>query len=95
VIGGMAFGWYDYGTRFYDPEIGRFHSIDKMSETTPNITPYRYAFNNPLRFIDVNGNFEMDASQTKQYQRLAQYLKYGIQEVANNPKVMGALMKYG
>jgi RHS repeat-associated core domain len=67
VIGGTAFRWYGYGARFYNTEIGRFHSIDKMSETTPYITPYRYAFNNPLRFLDVNGNFEMYASQTQQY----------------------------
>ena len=95
MIAGHKLDWYDYGARFYDPTLGRFHSIDKMSESTPSITPYRYAFNNPLRFIDVDGNFEMDASQAQKYQRLAQYLKNGIQEIANNPKVMGALMTYG
>ena len=86
---------YDYGARFYDPQIGRFHTIDKMSEATPHITPYRYAFNNPVRYIDSDGNFEMDANQARQYQRLAQYLRNGIQDIANNPKIMNALMKYG
>jgi RHS repeat-associated protein len=50
------FDWYDYSARFYDPQIGRFHTLDKFSEKYVNFTPYHYGANNPIRFIDVNGD---------------------------------------
>ncbi|MBB6500929.1 DUF6443 domain-containing protein [Pedobacter cryoconitis] len=46
---------YDYGSRFYDPLIGRFSMIDPYSEFFPWMTNYQYASNGPSSKIDLDG----------------------------------------
>ncbi|REE00184.1 RHS repeat-associated protein [Marinoscillum furvescens DSM 4134] len=48
-------GAYAYEYRHYDPVIGRFNSMDPLSYTYANQSPYLYASNNPVTFIDYLG----------------------------------------
>ena len=51
----LALDWYDYGARWYDPVLARWHAIDPLANEAPGISPYVYCNNNAVNKIDPNG----------------------------------------
>jgi RHS repeat-associated protein len=51
-----------FGSRYYDPDLGRFISVDPAAPDYTNpqtLNRYVYTLNNPLKYIDPNGEFSV------------------------------------
>ena len=46
---------YDYGFRIYDARLGKFLSVDPLTKSYPQYTPYQFAGNKPIMAIDLDG----------------------------------------
>jgi RHS repeat-associated protein len=61
-------GFYYYGMRYYAAWLCRFVSIDPLQFKYPHYTPYQYAGNKPVTFIDLDGEEESDIKKDEKQQ---------------------------
>jgi RHS repeat-associated protein len=58
-------GLYYYGLRYYNPWSCRFINLDPLAAKYPFYTPYQYAGNKPINYIDLDGAEEKKADAPK------------------------------
>ncbi len=85
-FGGMEFqdeldlNHYDFGARNYDPALGRWMNVDPLAEYAYTYSPYSYAFNNPIYYIDPDGqmNFPFGDRGSEAFETMGFGLDYGF-----------------
>jgi RHS repeat-associated protein len=88
----FGLNWNDYGARMYDPQLGRWHTLDILAEEYDSWSPYHFVHNNPIKLYDPDGREIINGAEkgTKEYEATENALSI-LQKT--NPEAYNTLQK--
>ena len=92
----------DYGMRIYDTRIGKFLSVDPLTDDYPSWSPYPFAMNRPIDGIDLDGcewqpvnatgeNVAVGSKETSDYR----WVGFGLDGRGAEGSVASATLRHG
>jgi len=80
----------DYGMRIYDTRLGRFLSVDPLTDEYPWNSTYSYAEGDPINYIDLDGGEKHPTkAQQKEINKILSFINSEKSLVNTKPKVVG------
>ena len=85
---------YDYGFRIYNPALGKFLSVDPLTDQYAFYSPYHFAGNDPILFVDLDGREPTKAPlYWKQSPAMKKHSRNGV--IFNYTEGLGGNGKFG
>jgi RHS repeat-associated protein len=75
---------YDYSARYMDPALGRFNTVDPMTEYYPWSSPYSYCANDPILNIDPTGEDYWSTNNQNEIKRFLDSQRFGSSSAFEN-----------
>ena len=69
-------GLYYYGARYLNPTNCMWLSVDPLFEKYVGMSPYNYCAGNPVKLVDVDGRFTIDAEVAKEHLTQEQFERF-------------------
>ena len=85
-------GNYYYGARYMDPKTSIWLSVDPLSDLSPNMTPYHFVANNPVRNIDPDGRDWYEVTNEETGKTEIKWTDYSSQDQMNENSLAGTYL---